>query len=75
MEYGIFEMTGVIWIGLADHFFNNTIINILHIKTDTGFDVLQTVQALIAQLKALVLISVIYVKRLKRILKLKLDQI
>lgn len=59
----LFEMTGVVWIGMADHFFNNTIINLLHVTTDTGIDELQIVRALIAQLLALVLVTVLYLRK------------
>lgn len=59
----LFEMTGVVWIGMADHFFNNTIINLLHVTTDTGIDELQIVRALIAQLLALVLVTVLYFRK------------
>ncbi len=59
----LFEMTGVVWIGMADHFFNNTIINLLHVTTNTGIDELQIVRALIAQLLALVLVTVLYFRK------------
>jgi len=62
----LFEMTEVIWISLADHFFNNTIINLLHIQTVSGFDELQIARALVAQIIGPVLITVLYCKRQKR---------
>lgn len=62
----LFEMTGVVWIGMADHFFNNTIINLLHVTTDTGIDELQIVRALIAQLLALVLVTVLYFRKCRQ---------
>jgi membrane protease YdiL (CAAX protease family) len=59
----LFEMTGLIWFSLADHFFNNTIINVLHIKTDSGIDELQIARSLIAQLIALALVSLLYIRK------------
>lgn len=70
----LFEMSGVIWIGLADHFFNNAVINLLHISTDSGMDEMMIARTLVAQLSALVLISVLYSnKRKKQAHKLSKD--
>ena len=62
----LFKMSGVIWIGLADHFFNNTILNILHITTSSGTDELQMVRAMVAQFLALALVLIIYIKKDKK---------
>ncbi|SDM93387.1 CPBP family intramembrane glutamic endopeptidase [Acetanaerobacterium elongatum] len=61
----LFEMSGVLWIGLADHFFNNTILNTLHVTTASGTDELQIVRTLIAQLLALALVTVLYLRKKK----------
>ena len=63
----LFEMSGVVWIGLADHFFNNAVINLLHISTDSGMDEMMIARTLIAQLSALALISVLYMNRQKKL--------
>ena len=35
----LYKMTGSIWMGLADHFFNNCVVtNLLHVVTSTGVD-------------------------------------
>ncbi len=62
----LFEMSGVIWIGLADHFFNNAVINLLHISTDSGIDEMMIARTLVAQLSALALISVLYSNKRKK---------
>lgn len=62
----LLEMSGLIWIGLADHFFNNTVINLLHIKSNSGFDQLQIARALVAQLIAIVVVTVIYIRKCKQ---------
>ena len=43
------KISGSLWLPMADHFFNNTIINTLHISTATGVDELQVVRITIAQ--------------------------
>ena len=30
------NMTGSLWAGMADHFFNNTVINIVHVVSSKG---------------------------------------
>lgn len=44
----LIEMTGTIWVGLAEHFFNNTIINALHVVTVSGSDEMQIARVMIA---------------------------
>ncbi len=43
------KISGSLWLAMADHFFNNAIINILHISTTSGTDELQVVRITIAQ--------------------------
>ncbi|MEL7657925.1 MAG: CPBP family intramembrane glutamic endopeptidase, partial [Bacillota bacterium] len=38
------KITGSIWMSMADHFLNNTIINILHIASTSGMDELQVIR-------------------------------
>ena len=45
------EMTGSLYAGMADHFFNNCIAtNLLHVCTESGTDELMIIRVLIAQL-------------------------
>ena len=44
-------MTGSLYAGMADHFFNNCIAtNLLHVSTESGVDEMMIVRVLIAQL-------------------------
>ncbi|HWP51674.1 MAG TPA: CPBP family intramembrane glutamic endopeptidase, partial [Clostridia bacterium] len=38
------RLSGSLWMPMADHFFNNTIINLLHVVTASGTDALQVVR-------------------------------
>lgn len=47
----LYQQTGNIWIGMADHFFNNCIVtNLLHVVTDNGVDEMQIVRVIIGEL-------------------------
>lgn len=66
IKWGMLKiMTGSLWIGLAEHFFNNTIGNLFHVTTSTGTDELQIVRILIAQLLTFTVILITYRKRRK----------
>ncbi len=58
----LYEQSGSVWIGLADHFFNNCVVtNLLHVVTDTGVDEYQIMRVLIGELTSFAAV-VIYVK-------------
>ena len=58
----LFEQSGTVWIGLADHFFNNCVVtNLLHVVTDTGVDEYQIMRVIIGELTSFVAV-VIFVK-------------
>lgn len=58
----LYQLSGTVWIGLADHFFNNCVVtNLLHIVTDTGVDQLQILRVLIGELTSFIAV-VIYAK-------------
>lgn len=52
IKWGIlYKITGSIWMGLADHFFNNCVVtNLLHVVTLTGVDEMQIARVLIGEL-------------------------
>lgn len=56
------EMTGAIWIGMGEHFFSNTITNLLHIETVSGADPLQIVRVMGANIISFAIIAVIYIR-------------
>ena len=58
----LYQLSGTIWIGLADHFFNNCIVtNLLHVVTSSGVDELQIIRVLIGELTSVIAV-VIYTK-------------
>ena len=47
------SMTGVLWVGLSEHFFNNFIGNFLHVVSSTGTDEFQIIRIVISNLLSL----------------------
>ncbi len=56
------KLSGSLWMPMADHFFNNTIVNTLHVVTASGADVLQVVRISIAQTLSFLWVLFIYRK-------------
>lgn len=54
------KITGSLWMSMADHFFNNTIINLLHITTISGADQIQVIRISIAQTLSFLIVLIIY---------------
>lgn len=47
----LFEYSGSVWIGVADHFFNNCVVtNLLHVVSASGVDELQIARVMIGEL-------------------------
>ena len=47
----LYQNSGNIWIGMADHFFNNCIVtNLLHVVTENGIDEMQIIRVMIGEL-------------------------
>lgn len=47
----LFEYSGAVWIGVADHFFNNCVAtNLLHVVSSTGVDELQIARVVIGEM-------------------------
>ena len=61
-EYYDGEYPETIHVSEAEHIFNNTIGNLLHIRTSTGVDELQILRILLAQLMTFALIFILYRK-------------
>lgn len=57
-------MTGVLWVGIAEHFFNNFIGNILHVQSTSGMDELQIVRIVLSNILSLAI--VIIMSRIKQ---------
>lgn len=65
-EWGLcVALTGTLWAGVFEHFFNNFISNTLHVVTETGTDELQIVRIIISNILSL-LIVVLLTKVRKR---------
>ncbi len=57
IEWGIcVNMTGVIWMCVAEHFFNNFIGNTLHVASSTGTDELQIVRIVLSNVLSLLIV-------------------
>lgn len=58
----LYEQSGSVWIGIADHFFNNCVVtNLLHVVTESGVDEYQILRVLIGELTSFVAV-VVFVK-------------
>ena len=68
IKWGLmYQYSGTIWIGLADHFFNNCVItNLLHVVTSTGVDEFQIARVLIGELTSFIAIVLYYRKKAKK---------
>lgn len=60
------KMTGSLYMGMGDHFVNNTMVNILHVISDTGVDELQVVRIAVAQSLSFIIVLIFYMQRYKR---------
>lgn len=63
----LYQMTGSLYAGMADHFFNNCVAtNLLHVITESGTDEMQILRVLIAQLLSFALVMVVFRRWKKR---------
>ena len=64
----LYQLSGTVWIGLADHFFNNCVVtNLLHVVTNEGVDDLQILRVLIGELTSFIAVFIYTkVKAMKR---------
>ena len=59
----LYRMTGSLYTGMADHFFNNCIAtNLLHVISENGTDEMMIVRVAIAQLLSFVVVSLVWKK-------------
>ena len=57
----LYKMTGNLYAGMADHFFNNCIAtNLLHITTESGTDEMMIIRILIAQILSFALVFIVF---------------
>lgn len=60
------KMTGSLYAGMADHFVNNTIVNVLHVLGASGPDALQSVRISIAQTLSFIIVLVLFIRWSKK---------
>lgn len=59
-EWGLCAaLTGTLWAGVFEHFFNNFIGNTLHVITDTGVDELQILRIVLSNVLSLLIVVVL----------------
>lgn len=58
----LLKLTGSLWMPMADHFVNNTIVNILHVTTSTGADSMMVARISIAQTISFLIVLFLYWK-------------
>lgn len=57
----LYRMTGNLYAGMADHFFNNCIAsNLLHVSTESGIDEMMIIRIVIAQILSCVLVLIAF---------------
>ena len=59
------KMTGNLYMGLGDHFVNNTIVNLLHVTTTSGTDELMFMRITVAQTISFIIVLFIFIKKSK----------
>ena len=60
----LYRMTGNLYMGMADHFFNNCIAtNLLHLSTQSGTDELMIIRVLIAQVLSFIIVVTFWIRR------------
>lgn len=62
------KMTGSIYMAMGDHFVNNTVVNLLHVVSDTGADEMMVVRVAIAQSVSFILVLFCYICRCRKTL-------
>ena len=59
-EWGLcLALTGTVWTGAFEHFFNNFITNSLHMVTDTGIDEMQILRIVLSNALSLAFVMII----------------
>ena len=64
IKWGLLQkMTGSLYAGMADHFFNNCIAtNLLHVVTETGVDEMMLIRVIIAQFLSFAVVMTLYLR-------------
>lgn len=62
----LLKITGSIWAGMAAHFINNAVVNLLHVTSAGGVDQLQTIRIAIAQSLSFAVVLILFLFYLRR---------
>lgn len=60
------KIEGALYMGMADHFVNNAIVNLLHVTGTTGTDEMMFLRITVAQCISFVIVLVIFLKKRKQ---------
>lgn len=64
LEWGTcVSMTGVLWVGLSEHFYNNFIGNFLHVVSSIGTDEFQIIRIVLSNFLSLGIVLLIFTER------------
>ena len=64
IKFGLLvKLTGSLWAAMADHFFNNAVINLLHIAALGGADGMQTLRITIAQTISFIVVLAFFIAK------------
>lgn len=63
----LYRMTGSVWAGLSEHFFNNSVINIVHVVSSEGSDHLQIIRIVTAQFLSFIFVYILYLRKRKNL--------
>ena len=60
LEWGLcVSMSGTLWVGISEHFFNNFIGNTLHVVTESGTDELQIARIVLSNILSLAIVLIV----------------
>lgn len=62
----LLKISGDLWVGMAAHFVNNTIINMLHVAAVSGVDEWQTIRITIAQALSFIIVAIMFLLQYKK---------
>ena len=63
------KMEGALYMGMADHFVNNTIVNLLHVTSNTGIDELMVLRIAVAQSISFCFVLILFLIKQKNSVK------
>ena len=63
------QMTGSLYMAMGDHFVNNTIVNLLHVVSNSGADEMMVVRVAIAQSVSFILVLICYIRQSRKMYK------